>query len=110
MSKFIGFLVFVVTLALILVWQQFQTTRAGYEIARLQRVREQIIEQNTRLECDVANLRSPSRLLAKMSELQIDLVHPLDWWRLQRFEEQRPSLPPQPRVQVASARRIGSPR
>jgi len=110
MSKFVGFLVLVVTLALLLVWQQFRTTRAGYEVARLQKRREKLMEQNTRLECEIANLRSPARLLVMMKELQIDLVHPMEWWQMRRFDAPRNRPVPKPRVQLASAQPLDASR
>ena len=58
----VSLIVLCFALALLFVWVRVQVIQFGYEVSRLRKETHDLAKQRSRLEADVATLKSPSRL------------------------------------------------
>ena len=73
MTKFIFVLTAFALVSMLTVWQRLRSVQMGYEIGRLQRMRNVVVEENRRLELEADRLKSPEVLLRKIKELKLGL-------------------------------------
>ena len=73
MMKFMLVLCAFGLLAMLTVWQHVQSVHSGYEIAKLRRHRNVLVEENRRLQLEADRLKSPENLLMKVKELGVGL-------------------------------------
>lgn len=77
-NKFLPLVGITVTIALLIVWKQIQTTKYGYSVARLQKKITALRESNRRLECEVSALKKPQRIVQTIQSMRLDLAQPLE--------------------------------
>lgn len=106
-GKFLWILGTAVSMALFLVWEQIEITRAGYEVSRLRSMKRELQESNKRLECQVNMLASPKLVARKVQAMNIALMHPIEWRTIQVVKNGNTSNSQKPVVQVASRRKQG---
>lgn len=68
-------IVIIVTMSLILVWEQNHITRIGYRISSLQKLKVDLIEENRTLEHEVNKLISGDRISQVIKSFNLDLVY-----------------------------------
>ncbi|MFH1422698.1 MAG: hypothetical protein ABIH42_08320 [Planctomycetota bacterium] len=74
-ARFIFILCVFLAVGMLTIWQQGRATHAGYEIARLERVKESLDERNKRLQIEADRLKLPYNLFKRIDELKLEL-HP----------------------------------
>jgi hypothetical protein len=101
MGRFLWILGTTVAMAMFLVWEQIEITKAGYEVSRLRAMRRELQESNRRLECQVNMLSSPKVVARRVETMRISLMHPLEWQSIQVAKRGIQSGTQPPSVQVA---------
>ena len=59
------------------VQQRVQATRHGYMVQHLEEERRLLLNENRRLNCEIAALTRPDRIAAEVRRLGLDLVDPV---------------------------------
>lgn len=106
-KKFLPLVGVAVIMALFIVWEQIQTTKYGYEVAKLQQKITDLREKNRRLNCEVNALKKPERIVKAIQSMGLDIASPLENRdRLARTKEQQqnPQKGQSTNTVVASAR------
>ncbi|NQT53359.1 hypothetical protein HQ576_14975 [bacterium] len=85
LSMFLAVAAAAVAAALVLVGERAAITRTGYRVAELEREQLRLVEENRRLEADVAKLKAPLRIHQRAVELGIRAEPPED--RLKKQQE-----------------------
>ena len=75
MFRMLFVIVIVVLLSIVLVWEQNHITKIGYSIAKLQKQRIDLIEENRKLELEVDKLIAGERISEVIKSFKLNLVH-----------------------------------
>lgn len=68
-------IVIIVTMSLMLVWEQNHITKIGYRISSLQKCKVDLTEENRMLEHEVNKLISDDRISQVIKSFNLNLVH-----------------------------------
>jgi cell division protein FtsL len=85
LSLFLAVVAAAVAAALVLIGERAAATRAGYRVADLERQKPRLVEENRRLEAEVAKLKAPLRLYERAKSLEVNAEPPEE--RLKRQHE-----------------------
>lgn len=77
-NKFLPLVGITVIMALLIVWEQVQTTKYGYKVAELQKKITDLQEKNRRLACQVSALKKPERIVQAIQSMGLNLAQPLE--------------------------------
>lgn len=69
-ARFILVLFVFLFVGMLTVWQRAQTTRAGYDVSRLELVKESLLRRNKSLQIESDRLKSPDALLTSLENLK----------------------------------------
>jgi len=76
------------------VHQRLAATRYGYMVRHLERERRQLVEENRRLDCEIATLVRPARIAGEVRRLGLDLVDPVTLRKAEAARLLERSAPP----------------
>lgn len=76
LSMFLAVVAVAVAGALILVGERTAVTRTGYRVAELEQERLRLVEENQRLEAEVAKRKAPLRIYERAKALEIGAEPP----------------------------------
>lgn len=84
---FVGIAILGIAAALFIISERSAITGVGYRVARLESDRRKLVENNRKLEAQIAALRTPGAIAARVKGLQIDLVPPDEFLDQQAAKE-----------------------
>jgi len=105
-TRVIGFLLILalgVAGALVLVSERREATHAGYRIARLERERLRLAEENRQLQARVARLKTPGEMLKRAKEMELDVRPPEE--RLKELLKEQETTQPDAATRQGGTRR-----
>lgn len=64
--------------AIFAIHQRALATRSGYAIQHLERERQKLLEDNRKIQCEIAALMEPARIAREVERLGLNLVDPVE--------------------------------